>query len=70
MSWRADLIADNGGKWMTNGLRFAAKKETEDYGFDMGWTMVCETRVTESDDPVNYRYVDGKLTALEGVRED
>jgi hypothetical protein len=27
----------------------------------MHWTLVCETRVVETDDPVNYRWVDGKL---------
>jgi hypothetical protein len=27
----------------------------------MRWFAVRETRVVESDDPVNYRYVDGRL---------
>jgi hypothetical protein len=30
----------------------------------MRWTAVRDTRVVEIDDPVNYRYVDGRL---EGV---
>jgi hypothetical protein len=32
----------------------------------MHWTLVCETRVVETDDPVNYRWVDGKLIRLDG----
>jgi hypothetical protein len=60
MSWRAEY-ADDSGRWWTNGLRFATKKEAEDYVFDMGWTMVWETCVTEVDDPVNYSYHDHQL---------
>ena len=30
----------------------------------MRWFAVSETRVVESDDPVNYRYVDGRLESL------
>jgi hypothetical protein len=29
----------------------------------MHWTLVCETRVTETDDPVNYRWVGGQARA-------
>src|SRR6266436_6429675 len=30
----------------------------------MRWFAVRETRVVESDDPVNYRYIDGRLESL------
>jgi hypothetical protein len=30
----------------------------------MRWFAVRETRVVESDDPVNYRYVGGRLESL------
>ena len=30
----------------------------------MRWFAVQETRVVESDDPANYRYVDGRLEGL------
>jgi hypothetical protein len=30
----------------------------------MRWFAVRETRVVESDDPVNYRYVDGRLESV------
>ena len=65
MSWRPELLADNSDEWMCNGLRFATKKEAEDYVFDVRWTMVGETQVTETDDPVNYRWVEGKLVPLQ-----
>jgi len=30
----------------------------------MRWFAVRETRVVESDDPVNHRYVDGRVESL------
>jgi hypothetical protein len=30
----------------------------------MRWLAVRETRVVESDDPVNYRYINGRLERL------
>lgn len=55
MSFKADVIADNSGKWVSNALRFATEKEAQVYVDDlmMRWTAVRDTRVTESDDPVN-----------------
>ncbi len=71
MSWRPEVIADNSGQWTPNGLRFATKEEAEAnvYDLSMRWFLVRETRVTESDDPVNYRYVDGKLIAVEEAKD-
>ena len=50
-----------------NSLRFATKEEAEIYVHDlmMRWTAVADTRVVESDDPVNYAIVDNKLVSLE-----
>jgi hypothetical protein len=63
MSWKPEVIADPSGKWCNNGLAFATKEEAEQNVFDlsMRWTMVRETRVVESDEPVNYTYHDRKL---------
>jgi hypothetical protein len=71
MSWKPEVIADNSGEWCGNGLRFTTKEEAEANVFDlsMRWILVRETRVVESDDPVNYRYIDGKLKAVEKVHE-
>ena len=49
-----------------NALRFATKAEAELYVHDlmMRWTRVDDTRVVESDDPVNYMIMDGKCIAI------
>ena len=60
MSWRWEILTD---QWMTNGLRFATKEEAEASVFDLTKGFY-ETRVTETDDPVNYRWVDGKAVPL------
>jgi hypothetical protein len=66
MSFRPELIADSSGKWCGNALRFATREEAEANVQDLmtRWTSVRETRVIESYDPVNYRYVDGRLEDL------
>jgi hypothetical protein len=55
MSWKAEVIADNSGKFCGNGLRFATHREAEAYARDLAnrWTLVSEWRVVESDEPVN-----------------
>lgn len=65
-SYAPQVIADNSGQWCGNALRFATRVEAEQNVFDlsMRWTSVRETRVVESDDPVNYRYINGRLVAL------
>jgi hypothetical protein len=62
MSWKAEVIADSSGQWCGNGLVFATKEEAESYVFDlmMRWTMVRDTRVVESKEPVNYPTVKGE----------
>jgi hypothetical protein len=53
-SWKAEVIADNSGQWVSNALRFATATEAERYVSDlaMRWTAVRQTRVVECDDPV------------------
>ena len=66
MSWKPEVIADSSGKWCGNALRFATKAEAEANARDlmMRWFLVRETRATESDDPVNYAWVDGQVVNL------
>jgi hypothetical protein len=66
MSWKAEVIADNSGKFCGNGMAFATKEEAERYVADlsMRWFAVTNTRVVESDEPVNYAIVGDKLEAL------
>ena len=66
MSWKPEVIADGSGEWCGNTLRFATRGEAETNVHDlmMRWFAVRETRVLESDDPANYRYVDGRLDRI------
>lgn len=63
MSWKPEVIADDSGKWYGNALRFATKEEAEANVADLyrRWLSVRETRVVESDEPVNYAWKDGRL---------
>lgn len=67
MSWKPEVIADNTGNWVGNGLRFATQAEAQQNASDlaMRWTSVRDFRATESTDPVNYSYVDRRLVAVE-----
>lgn len=58
MSWAPEVIADPSDKWCGNALRFATKEEAEKYVLNLffRWTLVRDTRVVESTDPVNYRW--------------
>jgi hypothetical protein len=60
------VIADSSGQWCGNALRFATREEAEANVRDlmMRWFAVRETRVVESDDPVNYRWDEGKLVEI------
>lgn len=66
MSWKPEVQADNTGKWYPNALAFATKQEAIDNAFDLScrWLAVKEWRAVESDEPVNYSYVDRKLEAV------
>ena len=66
MSFKPEVIVDTSGEWCGNALRFATREEAEANVRDlmMRWFAVRETRVVESDDPVNYRYVNGWLESL------
>jgi len=69
MSWKPEVIADASGKWCGNALRFATKEEAEGNVADLAsrWFLVRETRVVESDDPVNYAWINGKPVAVSPV---
>jgi hypothetical protein len=67
MSWKPEVIADNSGKFYGNALRFATREEAEKNVADLRsrWLLVTETRVVESDDPVNYKWTETGLVAIE-----
>lgn len=45
--YRVDVIADESGKWVTNGVRFGSYPEAQAYGLNLfsRWTSVREWRV-------------------------
>jgi hypothetical protein len=67
MSYKPEVVADHSGKFYDNGLAFGTKEEAEAYVSDLmsRWTAVRETRVVESQDPVNNLWVDGHLERIE-----
>jgi hypothetical protein len=54
-------------KFYGNALRFATREEAEANVLALmaRWLLVTDTRVVESDDPVNYAWVNGALVAVE-----
>lgn len=66
MSWKPEVIADDSGKWTGNALRFATEAEAKANVENLAirWTLVTDTRVVESPDPVNYKWVDGHLMTV------
>ena len=56
MSFRPEFLVQ--GEWGSNAQRFATREEAQasaDARF-MRWTVPTDRRVTESSDPVNYRW--------------
>ena len=71
-SWKPEVqVVGEAGKWHANGLRFATEKEAFDsaYSLSMRWMAVTDFRAAPSDDPVNYRLIDGKLEHIEKVSQ-
>ncbi len=72
MSWKPEVkIIGEGGKWSRNGLVFATREEAEASARNLmsRWFMVWDTRATESDEVVNYRWADNGLEAVATVTE-
>lgn len=63
MSFKPEVQICGLPKWAGNALRFATREEAEANVSDLmrRWLLVTDTRVVESDDPVNYRYEAGCL---------
>lgn len=69
-SYAPEVIADSSGKWCGNALRFATREEAEQNVASLAWswTSVRDTRVVESDDAPNYRWLNGEPQAIEPPR--
>jgi len=64
MSYRPMVFVQ--GDWAGNGLRFATREGAEQSaaGLAARWILVDGIGVEESDDPVNYAIVDGRLVSV------
>jgi len=64
-SWKPEVLVD--GKWSTNALRFATAEEA--FGSMMAlrirWWVPTDGRAAESEDPVNYRFENGRDVRIE-----
>jgi type II secretory pathway component PulF len=58
MSYKAEFLADRTGSWVSNQLRFATEQEARAY-LASRRIAVLDTRVVESDEPVNCTYDKG-----------
>ena len=64
MSWKPEVkVMNNNGQWSQNNLAFATEAEELESARDLfnRWILVEEFRAVESDQPVNYAIIDGKL---------
>jgi hypothetical protein len=66
-SYAAEVMVAGESKWTGNAVRFATKAEAQAYVQDLAfrWTAVNDTRVVESEDAVNYAWVNGSSLSLE-----
>jgi hypothetical protein len=64
-SYAPEVIADSSG-WSGNALRFPTAEEAEEWVQDLSrrWLLVQETRVVASDDPPNYKLVNGEVIRI------
>lgn len=63
MNYRPEISTDGGKSFGQNAQVFATKEEAETMARDIfsRWMLATDYRVTETEDPANYRIVDGVL---------
>lgn len=67
MSWKPQVRTSRyDPKFYGNGLAFATKEEAQASADELAsrWLLVVETGTIESDEPVNYEFVDGQNLSL------
>lgn len=64
-SWKPEVMVD--GKWAGNALRFATQEEAfgSVMALRMRWWVPEDGRAVESEDPVNYRFENGRDVRIE-----
>lgn len=63
MSFKSEISTDGGKSFSQNAQVFATREEAEAMARDIfsRWMLATDYRVTETEDPVNYRLIDNKL---------
>ena len=66
-SYKPEISTDGGKTYGQNGQAFATEAEARAMAADIfsRWMLATDYRVTESDEPVNYRLIDNKLEPVE-----
>ena len=69
MSFKPEVSTDSSGKFYGNALAFATYAEALQSASELSrrWMLVRDYRAVESDEPVNYAYVDGVLADVKAV---
>lgn len=69
MSYKPEVFVDN--QWANNNCAFATKKEAEASAFDLmnRWLLVTDYRAVESDQPVNWKIIDGVMSPVSAPSE-
>jgi hypothetical protein len=65
MCYKPEVVADRSGQWTGNAC--ATEQEAKSYVDDlaMRWTLVRDTRVVQSHDPVNCKWENGRAVFLD-----
>lgn len=65
-SYKVEVKTFGETRWASNAVRFATEAEAEAAAVDLAgrWTMVEHYRATPSDDPVNYKWENGKAVSV------
>lgn len=66
-SYKAEFSDDGGKSFASSALRFATEEEAKSYMYDlsMRWLAATDWHVSPSDDPVNYRWEDGRAVRID-----
>jgi hypothetical protein len=70
-SFKPGVFVSGESQSVFNGVRFATRDEAEQYGRDLAgrWILVERTVVEESDDPVNYEWIEGHgMVSIESTK--
>lgn len=70
MSWRSEVRVDDSGRWCGNDFRFPRRKDAEAHvAMIAGRGLLAgDARITECDDPVNYRIIGNRLEPAPQIR--